>query len=263
MLRDQFFNYVPKKIKIRSPFLTKFRNTMYVLSLKEFYMDNYIYGYLWFPLKRWGGKVASLNTTKGVALAIVGGALGVYMLSTGNYESFEYKEYLPDLFGLFALLFSLRAFTIRKHTIGAWVLLTLNHFWIALAVSFNEHFNYTEVIFYLSGIVEASIPGFLLLYFLSKKEKFNLDDYYGHAIEHKYYAFGFLLSAIALMGFPITTTFLGEDLLFAHIHEDQIFLMSILALNYVVSGIAIMRIYARVFMGPNHKWYRPEARRSA
>ena len=263
MLRDQFFNFVPKVPEKYTAWQMKFRNTMYVLALKEFYMDNYIYGYLWFPLKRWGGKVAFLSTKMGIVISVIGFSIAVYLLQTGEYEHYTYKAYLPDVFGVIGLAFTLRSFTIRKHPFGAWTLLILNHFWIALAVSFNEHFSQWETIYYLSGVVEAGVAGYVILYILSKKEKFNLDDYYGHSIEHKVLAFGFLLSAIALMGFPITTTFLGEDLLFSHIHIDQAFLMGVLSVNYIIAGIAIMRIYARVFMGPNHKWYRPEARRSA
>jgi NADH-quinone oxidoreductase subunit L len=31
----------------------------------------------------------------------------------------------------------------------------------------------------------------------------------------------------------------------------------------MVAGIAIMRIYTRIFLGPNHRWERVQARRSA
>ncbi len=163
MLRDQFFNFKPKQDKNYSPWQKKIRNTMYVLALKEFYMDNYIYKYLWFPFKRWGGKLAFLNTKLGIAISLVGFSIAVYLLETGIYEKSEYKTYLPITFALIGLAFVLRAFTIRKHPFGAWILLILNHFWIALAVSFNEHFNNWEIFFYLSGIVEAGIAGYILL----------------------------------------------------------------------------------------------------
>jgi len=263
MLRDQFFNYVSSKKVNFKPWQLKLYNTMYVLALKEFYMDNYIYKYLWFPFKRLGGKVSSLNTKSALIIFSVIGSGAIYVLAFYDYEHLKLHEYIPDLFGIIALAFVLRAFTIRKHPYGAWILLILNHFLIAFAVSFNEHFNIMETVYYLSGVIEAGTVGLIVLYILNKTEKFNLDDYYGHAIEHKIKAFIFLLSAVALGGFPITTTFLGEDLLFSHVHITQPFFMGMLAINYVIAGIAIMRIYARIFLGPNHKWYRPEARRSA
>ncbi len=262
-LRDQFFNYTPRAKNKFSDFQKKIANTLYVLSLKEFYMDNYIYKYLWFPFKRLGHKVAFLNTKLGIGIAIAGLIISSYLFYGNEYEQLAYHKYIPDLIGFIALAFVLRAFTIRKHPFGAWILLVLNHFWIALAISFNEHFNVLETVYYLSGVIIAGTIGVLLLKRLRKTEYFSLDNYYGHSIEHPKLAIIFLICSLALMGFPITTTFLGEDLLFSHIHLDQVLLMTLVAGNFMLAGISIMRIYARVFMGPNHKWYRPEARRSA
>jgi NADH-quinone oxidoreductase subunit L len=262
-LRDQFFNYTETKVLDMNTWQKKLYNTLYVLALKEFYMDNYIYKYLWFPFKKIGGRLSKLNTRAAIVIFILIGFISGYLFFFYDYDYLIFNNYLPDVFGLVALAFVLRAFTIRKHPYGAWILLILNHFLIALSVSFNEHFDWIEIVFYLSGVLEAGSIGLIVLYLLAKKEKYSLDDYYGHAIEHKYKAIIFLLSALALGGFPITTTFLGEDLLFSHVHLNQPFFMAMLAVNYVISGIAIMRIYARIFLGPNHKWYRPEARRSA
>jgi NADH:ubiquinone oxidoreductase subunit 4 (subunit M) len=52
-------------------------------------------------------------------------------------------------------------------------------------------------------------------------------------------------------GFPITPTFIGEDLMFTHIHEDQPLLAFFVGLSFIIDGIAIIRIYARVFLGPH------------
>lgn len=262
-LRNQFFNYKPPQMSMIYKYKKKLAKSLYVISLKEFYMDNYIYKYLWFPAKRWGGKVSFLNTRFVLGLSFIALIVSAYLLSGNDYEQWKYHEYIPDLIAFIALAFVLRAFTIRKHPFGAWIILVLNHFWIALAVSFNAHFSYWETIYYLGGVIIAAIVGIITLRELAKKEYFNLDDYYGHAIEHKGLAIVFLISALALMGFPITTTFIGEDLLFSHIDIDQILLMTLVSINFMIAGISIMRIYARIFLGPNHKWYRPEARRSA
>jgi NADH-quinone oxidoreductase subunit L len=53
------------------------------------------------------------------------------------------------------------------------------------------------------------------------------------------------------MGFPITPTFIGEDLIFTHIHEDQVVLATFVALSFIIDGLAIIRIFARVFLGPH------------
>jgi len=262
-LRDQFFNYEKEKVADYSKLQLKLRNTMYVLALKEFYMDNYIYKYLWFPFKRLGHKVSFLNTKFGISVALIGLLVSSFLFRKNLYEHIAYHHFIPNIIGIIALIFVLRAFTIRKHPFGAWTLLVINHFWISLAVSFNEHFSYVEIIYYLGGVVVAGIGGYIVLKGLRKIEYFNLDDYYGHAIEHPKRALLFLIFSLTLMGFPISSTFIGEDLLFSHIHIDQVFLISIILLNFALAGIAIMRIYARVFMGPNHKWNKAEARRTA
>lgn len=262
-LRDQFFNYKPLAKSKLSVLQHKVANTMYVLALKEFHMDNYLYKYLWFPFKRLGHKFAFFNTKVAIGIAISGLAISSYLFYGNEYEHLAFHKYIPDVIGFIALAFVLRAFTIRKHPFEAWILLVLNHFWIALAISFNDHFNIVEIEYYLTGVIIAGVLGFIILKKLSKKEFFSLNDYYGHSIEHPIFSIIFLICSLALMGFPITTTFLGEDLLFSHIHIDQVLLMTLVAINFMLAGISIMRIYARVFMGPNHKWYKPEARRSA
>jgi formate hydrogenlyase subunit 3/multisubunit Na+/H+ antiporter MnhD subunit len=62
-----------------------------------------------------------------------------------------------------------------------------------------------------------------------------------------------LLACLGLSGFPITPTFIGEDLIFSHIHEDQALLALFISLSFIIDGLAIIRIYARVFLGPHVK----------
>ena len=58
-----------------------------------------------------------------------------------------------------------------------------------------------------------------------------------------------------LAGFPISPTFIGEDLVFSHIHEDQFFLAICVALSLIVDGLALIRIYSKLFLGPFIKTY--------
>jgi NADH:ubiquinone oxidoreductase subunit 4 (subunit M) len=52
-----------------------------------------------------------------------------------------------------------------------------------------------------------------------------------------------------MTGFPISPTFIGEDLIFSHIHPDQWWLASIVSVGFILDGLAILRIYSRVFLG--------------
>jgi NADH:ubiquinone oxidoreductase subunit 4 (subunit M) len=65
------------------------------------------------------------------------------------------------------------------------------------------------------------------------------------------------------MGFPITPSFIGEDLIFSHIHENQYLLAIINSSGFIFGGIAIIRIYARLFLGPHEKTYHETAIKSS
>ena len=57
---------------------------------------------------------------------------------------------------------------------------------------------------------------------------------------------------MACLGYPafqLPLRFVGEDLIFSHIHEDQAGLAVIISLSFIIDGLAIIRTYARVFLG--------------
>jgi NADH-quinone oxidoreductase subunit L len=81
----------------------------------------------------------------------------------------------------------------------------------------------------------------------------DLNRFHGHVREHRVLAGIFLLCCLAAMGFPITPTFIGEDLIFSHIHENQILLAFFVSMSFIIDGLAIIRIYARIFLGPHSK----------
>jgi NADH-quinone oxidoreductase subunit L len=81
----------------------------------------------------------------------------------------------------------------------------------------------------------------------------DLDRFHGYAFTHRLLALVFLLCSLSVAGFPISPTFIGEDLLFSHIHENQVLLAFLTAVSLIVNGLAIIRIYARIFLGPHVK----------
>ena len=150
----------------------------------------------------------------------------------------------------------IKSFSERRSAFLSWVLIIMNHFWIALAISFNEHFQLSDAHLYLSGIVVSGLIGFIALMRLKKLEgKIDLNQFYGHVYEHPKIAFVFLIACLGLTGFPITPTFIGEDLIFSHIHEDQFLLAFITSVAFIIDGIALVRMYARLFLGPHQKTY--------
>jgi formate hydrogenlyase subunit 3/multisubunit Na+/H+ antiporter MnhD subunit len=157
-----------------------------------------------------------------------------------------------------------KAFTERASVRLSWSLILTNHLSIALAISFNEHFDFSHHIWYLSGVLISGIVGYLCIQRLRKLEKWvSLDQFYGHIQEHPKIALVFLIACLGVAGFPITPTFIGEDLIFSHVHENQVLLATFIALSLIINGLAAIRIYARIFLGPSSKNTIGAAKRSA
>jgi formate hydrogenlyase subunit 3/multisubunit Na+/H+ antiporter MnhD subunit len=91
----------------------------------------------------------------------------------------------------------------------------------------------------------------------------SLDRFYGHVYEHPRIASVFLLACLGISGFPITPTFIGEDLIISHIEENQILLAFLIAMSLIINGLASIRMYARIFLGPHVKTYHETAKRSS
>jgi NADH:ubiquinone oxidoreductase subunit 5 (subunit L)/multisubunit Na+/H+ antiporter MnhA subunit len=258
MIREQFYNFQANNTKreVKNALVKRFEYTLYILSLKEFNLEKFINLILWKPLKTLGKLLDFLNIKKLPIIFIPTYLLGFVFYKFKEVIPIQIINILPELFAFIGLLFVFKAFSERKSPYVAWILIVLNHFWIALAIVFNEKVDYTELVLYLSGIIIAGIVGYLALVKLKKMESnINLNQYLGHVYEHPKFAFFFLLAALGVTGFPITTTFIGEDLIFSHVESNQIALAFFVALSFIVSGIAGIRIYTRLFLGPHIKTY--------
>jgi NADH:ubiquinone oxidoreductase subunit 5 (subunit L)/multisubunit Na+/H+ antiporter MnhA subunit len=253
-IREQFYNFAPRTRRIEDFLPKKLRYTFYILCVKEWNLDTLLYRGLWNPLKVLGNRL-NFFTFKGVFLIFMPAYLaGLFLIYHKELISIDVKIYLPFLFLLIALILVLKSFTARLHTRMGWLMLIMSHFWVALAIVFNENSGLHEVYFYIGGVVVAGIAGYLTLSKLKSLENnIDLDQFHGHVYKHPKLALIFLLCCLGLSGFPITPTFLGKDLILSHIHKNQIVLALITTLSLIIEGLAIIRIYARVFLGPHAK----------
>lgn len=256
LIREQFYNYTPRVRTVEDTWPKKIEYSIYLLSLKEWNLDLFMARFLWNPLKTVGRKLNFL-TLKSLFLFFVPAYLiGLTALYTKAHIPETLHTYLPMAMAIIGLLMVLKAFAETKNVMMSWILIMMNHFWVALAVSFNEDFKYGQVHIYLSGIVIAGILGlFALRRIVSFEEKIDLGRFHGHVYEHPKTSFVFFIACLGLTGFPITPTFVGEDLIFSHIHENQYFLAIVVSLGFIIDGLSLIRIYARVFLGPHIKTY--------
>ena len=256
MIREQFYNFQPKERGIKNTFPKRIEYALYVWSLKEFNLENFMAIVLWKPLKTLGKSLDFLNLKRLILVFIPTFVIGILLYEFKSIVPTQIVSVLPEVFAFIGLLFVFKSFSERKSPFIAWMLIVLNHFWILLAIVFNEKIDYSELVVYLSGIIVAGFVGYASLLYLKKmEEKVSLNQYLGHVYEHPKFAFFFLLAALGVTGFPITTTFIGEDLIFSHIESHQVMLAFFIASSFIVSGIAGIRIYTRLFLGPHVKTY--------
>lgn len=256
LIRDQFYNFKPREKAIEDSYPKKIEYTLYILALKEFNLEGFLNIVLWRPLKIIGKSLDFLNIKRIYFLFIPIYLMGFITYRFKLHLPYQLTNMLPELFAFIGLVFVFKSFSERRSPFLAWILIVLNHFWIALAIVFNDKVSINEITYYLAGIIIAGIVGYLALLQLRKLEsKVLINQYLGHVYEHPKFAFFFLLATLGITGFPITTTFIGEDLIFSHIDSNQLFLAFFVASSFVVSGIAGIRIYARLFLGPHVKTY--------
>lgn len=254
LIREQFYNFVPRQHTIEDSWPKRLEYSLYILCLKEWNMDSFMYRTLWNPIKMVGKKLHLFSLKNVLFIFVPIYLVGLFCVYNKQMIHPTVQYYLPILFSLIGFVMVLKSFAERKDVMLSWTLVVMNHFWVALAIAFNETFDFNHVHLYLSGIASAGILGYMALVRIQRLEQsIDLDQFHGHSYKHPRIAFLFLLCSLGVSGFPITPTFIGEDLMFSHIHEDQIVLAVLTSLSFIVDGLAIIRIYARVFLGPHVK----------
>jgi NADH-quinone oxidoreductase subunit L len=251
-IKEQTYVSYTKPDNITPVTVSRWNATVYLLSMKEWNMDTTMYLYLWNPLKKLGSKLGVITVARAVVIFGVLLLAGLVLLFTNYTLPNGIHVFVPFVFALIGVGLGLKSFTERHNAFSALLLVVMNHFMLAIAVAFNEHYDMREALMYLSGIVCSGLLGYYILWRFKKIEsRLDLGQFHGHSHKHPKTAFAFLLVCLGLTGFPMTPTFIGEDLIFSHIHEEQIGLALLAALSFVLDGLATIRIYARLFLGPH------------
>lgn len=263
-IREQFYHYVPRSKTIEDSWPKRLEYSLYIISLKEWNLDSLMYKYMWNPLKKLGSHWSFLNFKNVYFVFAVVFGMVMFLALNPKMIASKWHPYLPLIFGALALLMAIKAFTERASMRLSWSLIITTHLFIALAISFNEHFDWLHHVLYLSGVIVGGLIGYACIQRLRSLESWvSLDRFYGHAYEHPKIALIFLIACLCVTGFPITPTFIGEDLIYSHIKEDQFLLAFFVSLSLIIDGLAAIRIYARIFLGPHVKTYHEVAKRSS
>ncbi len=116
---------------------------------------------------------------------------------------------------------------------------------------------------YAVGIGIAFVLGYGVLHYLQIKEKDSFANFHGHIYEYRRLGNLFFIISLCFIAFPITPAFLGQEILLSTIHGEHILQIVLFAIAYVMSGIATIRLFAKVFFGPHQKTYHEVAYKSS
>lgn len=265
LIHDMVFSFLPKMQTDSKPFLEKLKNSFYILLVKEWNLDFILYRFLWNPFKWIGKKLNFLKGKLSILSITVLYLIGVFSPSFPTSIPYPVLELFPYIFSLAGLMLILKAFTERGDAIWAWFFVVLSQLFITTSIVFlNENFGYREVLIYSSGSIISAIAGFACLLKIKKIDNdINLNQFHGYVYERPLIAFLFLLSCFGIVGLPITPTFIGVDLLFNHIQKHEEIVIVFTALSFMVIEIAVLRIYARIFLGQHKKTYHVNSYRSS
>jgi NADH-quinone oxidoreductase subunit L len=260
LIHHQIFNYTPNAGNSKN----KWGNTIYTLSIKEFNLDNFLFKYFWMPFK-WIGRQLNFLEIKSVTTIIIGIVL-LFSLMIRKTDIFQpYLSLVAVAFLTLALVLILYAFASGQSAIRAWGYLVFGQFLILRGISLQaENIDTMQIIMYAVGIFIPAVAGFICLQKIYSIDKdIALNKYHGYVYEQKNMALIFLLAAIGLLGFPITTAFIAIDVFFTHIAANQIVLITLAALCFLFIELAAIRIYCRIFLGLHKKLNHPVAFRSS
>lgn len=263
-IKKQFYNFNPVKRVDLPPFLRNISNSIYILSLNEWYMDGLMYKLVWSPFKRMGQLLQKIpNGVMLNALKLLVFTLPFLVLAVqrGVLNVPSYPFVLAIVFIAFVTI--LLVFTEKEKVMNAWVKVAFYHLFIIYALYLHGMSLY-ELSYYFGGVTIAYLLGQFAIDKIRKKEThISLQDYQGHCYEYPTTEFIFLTAALGLMGFPITSAFLGSELVLSEVKNGDYELLALLLMCFLVNGLSMIRIYARVFLGPHVKTYHESARKTS
>ncbi|NBX92422.1 MAG: hypothetical protein EB078_00260 [Proteobacteria bacterium] len=218
--------------------------SLYMIAIREGFLEQVMESFIWYPIKKIGsffllqlnGLVLSLLFLLATSVSILG--LSPWANSV---------EIFTPIVATLAILTSLSALAERESPIRAWMCLGLSQLFVVASVSVCDHFSADHIWVYLSGSIVFWPVGYFVL---RRLKEISLNSYLGLYSQSEYSNFLLLLCCLGLSGFPISPGFLGEDLILHHASQDRIWLALVIAFSFIISGIAAIRLYAKLFLGP-------------
>lgn len=252
LVHDQFFYFVPPAQRIKNTLLGKLRATIYILGIKEWNMNSAVSHYLWKPLKSIGRVFAFLDkfpvqVASAVLFLAAAGAAALVPLSTGSVLA------VSTAAAIIGIVFYIRAYATKNSARMCWNLIMLGNLFGALFLGLASAGGWKYFAMYGAGVVAAFIAGHACLWYLQVRggESLALRDYHGSIYAFKKLGHIFFIICLLFMAFPISPSFLAQDILLSSIPGNNAFQIILFCLAYLLMGVSVMRLYTKVFFGPH------------
>jgi len=263
LVHDQFFYFVPPPERIKNTVLGKLRATFYILSIKEWNMNTAVSHYVWKPLKSAGRTLAFLDEPLAQA-ASVALFLATAWIATSVATSPGSKLAVSTAAAVTSILFYIRAYATKNSAKTGWNLIMLGHLFGALFLGLAAAGSWKYLVAYGVGVGTAFVAGYGCLWYLeSKGESTVLADYRGAVYAFKKLGHVFFIVCLLFMAFPISSSFLAQDILLSSIPSRHALQIVLFCLSYLLVGVSVMRLYTKVFFGPHKTSYHEKAYRSS
>jgi NADH-quinone oxidoreductase subunit L len=251
LVHDQFFYFVPPPQRIKNTFLGKLRATWYILGIKEWNMNTAVSHYLWKPLKSIGRTLAFLDT-RVVQIA----SLVIFLVAATTTASATLSTnstlIASTTMAVVSIFFYIRAYATKNSARICWNLIMLGHLFGTLFLSLASAWSWEYLVVYGAGVTAAFIIGHACLWYLEARGASTaLRDYHGSIYAFKKLGNIFFIVCLLFMAFPISPSFLAQDILLSLIPGSHALQIALFCLAYLFMGVSIMRLYIKVFFGPH------------
>ena len=260
LIHDQFFTFVQPLHKIKHTFSGRLRATFYTLGIKEWSMNSAVSSYVWQPLKTIGRPLAFLDRFRAQLVATVL-LLGLGALAAA---SADWSLAIAIIAALISIVFYIRAYTTKNSARTCWNLIMLGHLFGALFLVLASAGSWSYLAMYGAGVALAFIVGHVCLWYLQIKGGPNaLRDYHGSIYAFTKLGNFFFIVSLLFMAFPISPSFLAQDMMLSSIPLNNAFMVVLFCLSYLLVGVSTIRLYTKVFFGPHKTGYHEMAYKSS
>ena len=250
LLREQSTNAATSQISdwsIEKFVPKKLATSVYTLCLNDGYLEALVNRTIWAPMVAMGRVIQRADRWFFWVVA----PIVALLIIIAHAEFAPHIEAMVICSAAITMLgFTFAALAETRSATRAWTSVVLSNAMAAAAVWSLEPHAVVEILVFLTGVVFFWIIGLQALFFLgADRQQLRLDRYHGMSLTTPGASVMLFVSFLGVAGFPISPTFIGQDLLLDHAVGNYLWLAVVMALSFSVNGIALARVYTKICLG--------------